>query len=156
MLAGGIHFQDEWWIWKKNNNYLHPNSSIQFNNSWDVTTIGDGLLGWGDSSPWISARKFCDFWSARVDYQDFSAEDILAAPAVVYDQPYYQGDVISVINSSGEAEHTMYISGYGIYNSEATYLLTYHSVNRESISLLEVVADFAKQGDYEYRFYKMN
>lgn len=151
MLAGGVHFQDQWWIFKNNNSYLHPESSSQFNNSWDVDTIG-GFLGIGASSPWISASKFCDFWSARVSYSDYTGEYIASNPGVVYSQPYYRGDVISMM-TSGEAYHTVYISGYGTYDGHNTFMLTYHSTNTDYKSLLEIAEN---NPDVVFRFYKIN
>lgn len=151
MLAGGVHFQDQWWIFKNNNSYLHPESSSQFDNSWDVATIG-GFLGIGASSPWISASKFCDFWSARVSYDDFTGAYITANPSIVYSKPYYRGDVISMM-SSGDAYHTMYISGYGTYDGYNTFMLTYHSNNTQYKSLLEIAE---ANPDVVFRFYKIN
>lgn len=153
MLAGGVHFQAQWWIYKKNNTYLNPQSSSQFDNSWEVQTMGGvPIFGWGASSPWISAAKFCDFWSARVSYEDYKGSYITANPATVYGRPFYRGDVISMI-SSGEAYHTLYISSYGSYNGNSTFYLTYHSTNTKSKSLLEIAAN---NPNVTFRFYTIN
>ena len=137
MLANGVHFQDEWWIYKKNNNNPYPQNSTQFDSSWDVETIG-GILGFGASSPWISAPKFYDFWSNKVTYVDYTAEEILANPAEIFSEECFKGDIISSVNSNGYATHTFFISGYGVYNGSRTYMLTYHAENTQSKSLLEI------------------
>ncbi len=153
MLAGGIHFQSQWWIYKKNNTYLNPQSSSQFDTSWEVQTMGGvPIFGWGASSPWISAAKFCDFWSGRVTYEDYKGSYITANPSKIFSRPFYRGDVISMI-SSGEAYHTLYISSYGLYNGNSTYYLTYHSENTKSKSLLEIAA---ANPNVIFRFYTIN
>ncbi|MBS7259488.1 MAG: RICIN domain-containing protein [Eubacteriales bacterium] len=153
MLAGGVHFQSQWWIFKKNNTYLKPQSDSQFDNSWDVQTMGGvPIFGWGASSPWISAEKFCDFWSSRVTYEDYKGSYITNNPSIISDRPFYKGDVISIIRS-GEAFHTMYISGYGTYNGAMTYILTYHTNNTQQKSLLEIAALYPND---TFRFYTIN
>lgn len=151
MLAGGVHYQGQWWIYKLNNNYPNPQSSTQFDNSWDVQTMG-GFLGIGASSPWVSASKFCDFWSARVTYEDYTASYILAHPGTVYSRPFYIGDVVSII-SSGSATHTMYITSYGSYNGAQSFMMTYHSANTLNKSLLQIAESYPNA---TFRFYKIH
>ena len=109
-------------------------------------------LTWLLSENVTSASKFCDFWSARVSYSDYTGEYIASNPGVVYSQPYYRGDVISMM-TSGEAYHTVYISGYGTYDGHNTFMLTYHSTNTDYKSLLEIAEN---NPDVVFRFYKIN
>ncbi len=151
MLAGGIHFQNQWWVYKKNNNYNRPASSSQLDESWDLQTMG-GFLGIGASSPWISAKMFCKYWSAHVTYTDYTGSYILNNPSTVYQSPYYKGDAVSIM-SSGEAFHTMYITGYGQHNGTSSFLLTYHSNNSCNVNLLTLASQYP---DCTFRFYTIN
>lgn len=71
---------------------------------------------------------------------------------MLFNFEYYRGDVISMM-SSGDAYHTMYISGYGTYDGYNTFMLTYHSNNTQYKSLLEIAE---ANPDAVFRFYKIN
>lgn len=61
MLAGGVHYQDTWWIEKLNNSHPRPNNSSELDDSWSLA----------NPSPWISAVEFNEFWSSRVVTTDY-------------------------------------------------------------------------------------
>ncbi|MDR3312971.1 MAG: RICIN domain-containing protein [Oscillospiraceae bacterium] len=146
ILAGGVHYQDVWWIYKKNNNYLAPSNTTQLDNSWSLS----------DPSPWISAKEFNKFWSKRVTVETYKGSYILAHKSEIFGRPFYSGDVIQILNKIpilgivGDAWHTMYITGYGTYGGVYSFLLTYHSSNKLDKNLLQICEE--NPDDY-YRFF---
>lgn len=73
-------------------------------------------------------------------------------PDIIFDKPYYTGDVVQWVNHLTEGKHTMYISGYGIDAStgKRTFLVTYHTGSTLNKSLLEICRDFP---GYYYQFF---
>lgn len=114
---------------------------------------GAPIVGWGASSPWISAPKFHVFWSNRVSYEDYTGAYICANPQHIYSRPFYKGDVISITNSSKDTYHLMYISSYGNYNNQSSFYVTYHSNNTRSKSLIEIAAAYPND---TFRFFTIN
>lgn len=112
MLAGGIHFQGKWWIYKNNNKYPKPANGTQFDDSWSVDTMG-GILGFGASSPWVSAKQFNNFWSGIVSRTDtFTVSYAKSHKPNLYALSYYVGDIIMILDSKSNGYHTMCITGY--------------------------------------------
>lgn len=152
MLAGGVHYQDSWWIYKKMNGANLTPTSDEIDANWDLQAIG-GILGAGASSPWISAKQFKNFWSNIVSYEDFKGSDILANPSLVYGKDYAPGDVVQILGTNifgapGDADHTMFITG----KSNNTYYLTYHSNNNLDKSLTDIITN---NQDKYFRFYRI-
>lgn len=136
MLASGIHFNDNWIIYRKNANNSNISNVNQLNDSWALT----------DPSPWISAKEFREYWKNRVTQGAFKAtgSEILENPQKIWDNiPITQGCIIQMAKKTlfgelGDSHHTMYVSGY-INNGEySTYAVTYHSVNTQFKSLIDV------------------
>lgn len=70
MLAGGIHYQDNWYIQKDDNKNPSPLNVNQLDASWRLA----------DPSPWISAKQFNLFWSKNIkqkQLQENSLQNIL-------------------------------------------------------------------------------
>ena len=130
MLASGIHPESEWNILRKNGNYTNISSVDQLNNSWSLS----------DPSPWISANEFKDFWISRISeaYRGTGLQ-ILENPSLAWNLPVTEGCVVQKANNfmgiQGDSTHSMYVTGYLNNN---TYLLTYHTSNTLSKSLLEI------------------
>lgn len=132
MLAAGIHYQNDWSVYRKNDNYSRPTSVSELNNTWELS----------DPSPWISAKYFSRYWKKNSSYHYYKGKDITANPSLAWNLSIVKGDVIQIAGSImgilGDAEHTMYITGY----ENSTYLLTYHSTNTQSKSLLDLCATY--------------
>lgn len=147
MLAGGVHYQDTWWVYKLNNDYLEPGTVNELDHSWDLS----------DPSPWISAKQFNDFWAERVEVETYKGIDIINNPSLVYSRPFFKGDVIQILEanlwgSPGDAIHTMFITGYSDYNGNRSYSLTYHSGSTLDKNLLEIAE--AYENSY-FRFFSI-
>lgn len=149
LVAEGVRYCDEWWVYPLNGSNPEPTSASNLDASWDLDTIG-GFLGIGGSSPWISAAKFCDFWSSRVSYVDYTGEFITQNPVYIFNLNIYAGDAITILNGDS-AQHTLYISGYAFLDSGKTFLTSAHSVPRYNRSLLEIAAE---RPTSTFRFYK--
>lgn len=151
MLAGGIQYQNEWLIYKKNNNATMTPTASQLDGGWELATIDGGFLGLHDGSPWISAPRFGDFWSEKVQYNDFSGSQLIVSLSSAYNANYTLGDVIQIYDvdlfgNASNAWHTMLITG----KSSGNYYLTYHSIDHKDAALSDKVED-----EYIYRFFKM-
>lgn len=152
MLAGGVHFQDQWYIYKKNNNRPDP-SDAEVHLSWDFGKIGGGILGVGASSPWFSAKQFNNFWKSRVHTETYSATYIKNNQKTIYERPFQRGDVIQRLDKDGVAKHTMFICCIGTYNGNPDYNLSYHTNDRCDVKLGEFVRTCSN--DAQIRFFKM-
>lgn len=133
MLASGIHYQNNWYVYRKNENYSKPTTTSQLNNTWELS----------DPSPWISAKQFKKYWENQVDTYAYKASDIVANPSLAWNLKLYKGDVIqladkTIFGNVGDASHTMYITGYTTTSGNSTYLLTYHSNETLNKSLLDI------------------
>lgn len=152
MLAGGVHFQDEWWIYKENIYHSVPQNVTELNDSWDFDDSYYGnLLHGNKSSPWFSAPKFGDFWESKVETQIYSGKEIKENPNKIYELDFEPGDVIQKVSKfSGAATHTMFITK----KENGTYFLTYHNTNTINRSLADILED-DENVEYKYRFFKM-
>lgn len=151
MLAGGVHFQDQWYIYKKNNNRPDP-SDAEVHLSWEFGKIGS-YLGFGGSSPWFSARQFNNFWKNRVHTETYSAAYVRDNQQEIYERPFQRGDVIQTLTKDGEPIHTVFICCIGSYNGKPDYNLSYHSNDTKDKPL----GEFVRKGSSSIylRFFKM-
>ena len=133
MLASGIHYQNDWYVYRKNENYDRPTTVSQLNNTWELA----------DPSPWISAKQFKKYWEQHVTTYAYKASDIIANPSLAWNLNIYTGDVIQIADKTifgnvGDASHTMYVTGYTTTSGNSTYTLTYHSGETLNKSLLDI------------------
>lgn len=134
LLASGVHYQNNWYVYRKNENYSAPTTNTELNNTWELS----------DPSPWISAKEFKKYWEQNVKTYTYKASEILNNPSLAWNLDIHTGDVIQLASQKGNSIngwHTMYIRGYTTYSGQSTYNLTYHSKNIEAKSLLEVCKD---------------
>lgn len=144
LLASGIHYQNDWYVYRKNNNYSSPTTVDQLNNSWELS----------DPSPWISAKQFGKYWKSNVTYYKYKGSDITSDPSLAYNLPIQKGDVIqyatSILGLLGDSKHTMYITGY----ENSSYTVVYHSSDTSTpVNLLSICASHP---DYYFIFYDIN
>lgn len=135
MLASGIHYYGDWRVYRKNSTYSKPVNVDQLNSTWELS----------DPSPWISAKYFSKFWKQKTNYHVYKGSYITSHPNEILNLNVTKGDVIqyagSVLGVEGSAEHTMYITDYGQYNGNTSYVLTYHSSETKAKNLLEICAN---------------
>lgn len=149
LVAGGIHYTDQWYVNKKNSDNLKPTTIDQINSTWSLA----------DPSPWISAKYFNNFWtSKKIMQESYLINDILADPSIIYNRPFYTGDVVQVLNhnilfGAADAVHSVYITGYGTDNSQSTYLYSGHNNDRTNASLLALCRYYKNNGTYYLRFF---
>jgi hypothetical protein len=157
MLAGGVHFQDEWVIYKKNNDNNVVVTTSGLNASWEFETIG-GFMGTSvqASSPWFSAKKFHIFWSERVNCEFYSYESLNEDLGVVFEDGFEVGDVIMLADNSDDVRHAMIIVGEDYVLED--FFMSGNSISRYARSLKEIIQEklteqaFKNGGIY---FYKM-
>ncbi len=132
MLASGVHYQNDWYTYRKNDNYSAPTNVDQLNNSWKLS----------DPSPWISAKYFNKYWKDHSTYHYYKGKQITDDPSIAWNLSIVKGDVIQVANSVlgilGDAQHTMYITDY----ENSSYILTYHTTNTERKNLLDLCQQY--------------
>lgn len=152
MLASGIHMRDEWYVDRKNDKYPSPSGDTQIDHSWTLRTMG-GFLGFGASSPWISAPRFQDFWTPRVTDSSFTCSSVKSDPTQVYNANYGIGDVVQLL-SGGKAWHTLYIVGYmtDSQTNRLTYQMASNTSDYADKSLVEIARNYPND---TFRFYKM-
>lgn len=149
MLAGGIHYQDNWYIQKDNNKNSSPLNVNQLDASWRLA----------DPSPWISAKQFNLFWSQRCTNAVVTGKYITENSGLfAHRLRIYKGDVIQIADKSfwggvGAAKHTMIITNYGVYKGQINYQLSYHSADTSDKNLLEMAE--THPNDY-FIFYSIN
>jgi hypothetical protein len=134
LLASGFHYQNDWQIYRKNDKYnTDINKNDQLKYSWDTSVPG----------PWLSAPNFKNYWGARISniYQA-KGSDIVNNPSLAWNLPISQGCIIQMAKSNfgsvADPHHTMYVTGYLNDGTNNTYLLTYHSSDTLSKSLLDI------------------
>lgn len=134
LLASGFHYQNDWQIYRKNDKYnTDINKNDQLKYSWDTSVPG----------PWVTAPNFKNYWETRISniYQA-KGSDIVNNPSLAWNLPISQGCIIqmakSKFGSAADPHHTMYITGYLNDGTNNTYLLTYHSSDTLSRSLLDI------------------
>lgn len=134
MLAGGMHYQNDWKIYRKNNNYPAPANKEQLDNTWELCPP--------KTSPWTSAKQFGNYWKSAIGYYAFKGSYAYNHPQEIMDLNIKEGDVMqeakNILNTIGDSTHTMYITGYGTYDSKPSYTVTGHSYERIDKPLLEI------------------
>ncbi len=132
MLASGIHYQNDWYTYRKNENYSKPANVSQLDNTWQLS----------DPSPWISAPEFGKYWKKNAKYHYYKGKDITNNPSLAWGLSITKGDVVqiadSVLGFLGNANHTMYITDY----ENSSYVLTYHSSETERKNLLDICRQY--------------
>lgn len=149
MLAGGNHYTGNWKVYRKNNNYSAPSDTTQLDNSWELCAP--------NTSPWISASEFGNFWKENAGYYAAKGSYIIEHPDEIWNLNIGTGDVIqkagsTILGGLGKSKHTMYITSYGSYNNNNSYVVTYHSTNTSAVNLLQLCA--ADPNSY-YVFFQM-
>ncbi len=152
LLAGGIHFQGDWEIHKNNDKYMCPEYTWQINYSWELSS----------PSPWISAREFNNFWSARCTTDTFTGAYVASNTAEIRALGYDIGDVVqkleAIENDNGEtvpgnAEHTWVITDKYTVDGIVHYTLTAHTGDTNDTDLADICTK--KSGNY-FRFFSFN
>jgi len=142
MLAYGYHYRNNWYVYRKNDLYVIPENVTQLDTTWEL----------GDPSPWISAKKFKNYWQNEVSTHSYKGNQIINNPSLAWNLDITQGDVIqickSILGFEGDAQHTMIITGY----SNNTYLLTYHSTPHLNRNLIDICNEYP---ELYYKFYEM-
>ena len=152
LLAGGIHFQDDWMIHKINNNNMYPTNPNELDASWQLS----------DPSPWISAIEFNEFWSERCTYSTFTGDYVASHTAWIRAEGYDIGDVVQKLEvktniwgetSPGNASHTWIITDKYTVDGVVHYTLTAHSNNTNSQDLADICTT---DSGYYFRFFSFN
>ncbi len=122
MAASGIHYQNNWYVYKKSNSYHIPKTINELNKGWQLAY----------SSSWISAINFEYYWHRNSAHTDIISKNNLSAAK---EKGYYNaGDIVQYGTYDGwrfKPKHTMYITGYDVYNK--SYIIAAHtgSVNNK-------------------------
>lgn len=138
LLAGGaLHQNGNWYVYRKNTEYSDCRTTSQLNYSWDLA----------DPSPWISTKNFAERFAYEIPMQWCSGQFILDNPGTIFALNIHEGDVIQIASPTNEGKpdaafHSMYITGFteGYIDGKLypIYSLTYHSTDRNSVSLFEI------------------
>lgn len=115
-VGGGMKMTDDWYCYRKNTTYPKPKNASELNYSWTLA----------DPSPWISAKKFKDFWSSsgRSTTYTYNLSDYKNGNTDAYSRPIHRGDAISLLSKVAwwyEAKHTMIVVGYDSSNKDYIY-----------------------------------
>lgn len=136
MLSSGIHYQDDWKVYRKNDTYSKPSDVNQLDESWELCQPR--------TSPWISAKQFYEFWKERSSYRYIKGSDVSANSSnAVLQTGLNEGDVIqyadyNIFGQPSNINHTMYVTG----TDSSNYYLTYHSdpnVDRSLVDLCNIL-----------------
>ncbi len=139
MAASGIHYDSDWYIYKKNGKYSKPSSVAQLDISWVLK----------DPSPWISATEFGYHWSGQVKKYTYTGKQLYDGKHV--NDSIGEGDVVQYGKSDlwgYKGMHTMYITG----RSNNTITISCHSPQYRSVDLKSI---YQKYDDNDFRFYDM-
>lgn len=146
MLAAGIHFENEWYTYRKNGNYSAPSTTTQLDNSWELA----------DPSPWISAKNFEKYWTERKNVLVVKGSDILADSNWYENCGFSLADAVQILSDGflgigREATHTMYITGVGTANNgNKCFTVSYHSSDQLDVNLLDII-----DSNKYYKFYAL-
>lgn len=133
LLASGVEFKGQWRIKKLNKNNQYIYNVNQLNDSWSLQQLSSG------ASPWISAEGFCDYWYFEVPAFYCSGNYLLENYEYIFkNKDIGMGDVVQYMDSWGNPEHTMYISGYNHYNGKMFYSVSAHTNSIYQKNLLEI------------------
>lgn len=134
LLAGGIHYNGDWYMYRKNNLYNEISSNWQVNTSWETVIPG----------PWMGANEFKTYFVNNVAKKGYRAKgsQILENPSMMWNLNFVKGTVVQIAygsgDKSGQSFHSLIITDYTTDNGNNTYLLTCHTKNISAISLLEL------------------
>lgn len=147
MLAGGVHLQNNWYIYKKTGGFSAPYNTTQLNSSWQLS----------DPSPWISAKEFEKYWEKNCrKVTEIKGKDLLNSWEWYINSGFTPGDVVQYLDDSilfKNAEHTMYITGVAPYSDgQFCFTVTYHSTDALDRNLLSVCAQYPNR---IFKFYDM-
>lgn len=146
MLASGIHYDNDWKVYRKNFNYDVPSNVNELNDTWELCQP--------KTSPWISAKKFGEYWIKKVNIKKFDVNYILNHPTEIYAQNFYKGDVVQIAQNNlgflGASEHTMFITRYGKYNGIMNFELTYSSNPTINKNLIQICQEYRNKGQNPY------
>lgn len=155
MVASGIHYRDNWKIYKKNNEYLMPlidddsffDKFYELNYSWELT----------DPSPWVSASEFNNYWSKKVNTYTYTGSELTNNKTVnsnIRTGDAVQYGIITKVWHSFEPQHIMYIVGYDAI--EKDYQLASHTSNFYGKYLKDIINDQLDDGyNYTYKFFNV-
>lgn len=129
MLASGIHYQNDWYVYRQNGTYTDVTTTDELDYSWELA----------DPSPWISAKSFAKYWKPNASYHDYKGKEILNNPTLIANSNMSMGDVVQLADANllgnlGTATHTMYVTE--VQNGDC--VLTYQSINVRAGSLLDL------------------
>lgn len=146
LLASGKHYDGNWKIYRKDGFTYKPKNVEELDSSWELCQP--------NTSPWISAKEFGDYWRTKTKPEYYTVNYILDNPDKIFNKDYYRGDVLQVaVNNLGflaESFHTMYVTDYNEYNGKESYALTYHSNSQVDRNLLEICQAYKNQGKNYY------
>lgn len=119
----------------------------------DIMKVEELNESWklANPSPWISASEFEDtFFNEQKNAISYKGQYIIDNPNIIWALPYLKGDVVQYTEEKygfiREASHTMYITHYLSSNLEnnqyPSYGLTYQSLNKTGISLLDIAKTY--------------
>lgn len=143
LKAGGVPFQSNWYCYKKNNNYPHPTTIAQLNNSWNLS----------DPSPWISIKPFTDYWYSRVSVKAYNLQQYKDRHADIFVTEIAKGDIVifkSGVLGVNWPVHAMIISDYDGGNKD--FLCAGHTNARNYYPILTALNDGAYSGVDFYLF----
>lgn len=137
MLAGGMHYQNDWKVYRKNNNFPAPTTIDQLNDTWELCSPR--------TSPWISAVQFGRYWKSlqsNIVWLSFKGSYAYNNPEEIMSFNIAEGDVMqqaeNILNNIGDSKHTMYITGYTTYDSKPSFVVTGHSSEQPGKPLLQI------------------
>lgn len=138
LLASGIHYREDWYIYRKNGFY-HKNiaHNYQLNYSWDIS----------NNACWSAAQNFRDFWVDRVSNCFMAKGSAIAGnPEAMWNLSIARGTIVQIANYDNglkDSFHSMMITGYT--DNADGYILTYHSNDTLRKTLTEVARQYPDQ-----------
>lgn len=146
LVAGGKKYEGAWYVYKNNNSHLIPQNIDELNDSWDLA----------DPSPWISAAKFCNYWTTHAIHTDtFTPQQIINNDSAT-NTIYTSGTVVQLLKWHWlwgfQGCHTMYVTDAVNTSNKGTYKVTYQSNNSLDITLATICQNY-NTSDYRVRFY---
>lgn len=146
MLAGGMHYENNWYMYRKTGEFSEPANRTQLNSSWQLS----------DPSPWISAEEFESYWTPRKKVTMIKGKDILNSWEWYQNSGFTPGDVVQYLDDNilnRQAEHTMYITGIAPdVDGQFSFTLTYHSLDKIDRNLLDICRQYPNK---IFKFYDM-
>lgn len=132
LYYGGMQMHNNWYCHKKNSSYPTPSNTTQLDYSWTLS----------DPSPWISVKRFTEYWSDHTDdYYEFSKSDYNNNHGTYFEKPIYIGDVVILCTRTfwwTTPEHAMIITRYDSVNKD--FLLAGHTIARQKHPLLTAIS----------------